>query len=84
MATRGKVEAWQEMSARSEGPTWRSSRRHGSSRRGWPEAVETDTLKEADGVTKLTVTMAFRDEAGCDRMTKHDGRSPASTSCRIT
>jgi uncharacterized protein YndB with AHSA1/START domain len=36
------------------------------------EAVETGTLKEADGVTKLTVTMAFRDNAGCDHMTKHD------------
>ena len=29
---------------------------------GWPdaEAVEKDTLKETDGVTKLTVTMVFR------------------------
>ena len=43
---------------------------------GWPdaEAVETDTLKETDGVTKLTVTMAFRDKAGRDHMTKHDGQ----------
>jgi hypothetical protein len=43
---------------------------------GWPdaEAVETDTLKETDGVTKLTVTMVFRDKAGRDHMTKHDGQ----------
>ena len=40
---------------------------------GWPdaEAVETETLKETDGVTKLTVTMVFRDKAGRDYMTKH-------------
>jgi len=43
---------------------------------GWPdaEAVETDTLKETDGVTRLTVTMVFRDKAGRDHMTKHDGQ----------
>ncbi|MHB1987404.1 MAG: SRPBCC domain-containing protein [Acidimicrobiales bacterium] len=43
---------------------------------GWPDAnaVETDTLQETDGVTKLTVTMAFRDRAGRDNMTKHDGQ----------
>jgi uncharacterized protein YndB with AHSA1/START domain len=43
---------------------------------GWPDAdaVETDTLWETDGVTKLTVTMAFRDKAGRDHMTKHDGQ----------
>ncbi len=43
---------------------------------GWPdaEAVEKDTLKETDGVTKLTVTMVFRDKAGRDHMTKHDGQ----------
>jgi uncharacterized protein YndB with AHSA1/START domain len=43
---------------------------------GWPDAkaVETDTLQETDGVTKLTVTMAFRDKAGRDHMTKHDGQ----------
>jgi uncharacterized protein YndB with AHSA1/START domain len=42
---------------------------------GWPDAWadETDELKEADGVTTLTVTMAFRDKAGRDHMTKHDG-----------
>jgi uncharacterized protein YndB with AHSA1/START domain len=43
---------------------------------GWPDAnaVETDTLQENEGVTTLTVTMAFRDKAGRDHMTKHDGQ----------
>lgn len=43
---------------------------------GWPDAWadETDELQEADGATTLTVTMAFRDKAGRDRMTKHDGQ----------
>ncbi len=43
---------------------------------GWPEApaVETDELREADGVTTLTITMAFRDQAGRARMTRHDGQ----------
>ena len=43
---------------------------------GWPdaEAVEMDTLKETDGVTKLTMTMVFRDKAGRDHMTKYDGQ----------
>jgi len=43
---------------------------------GWPdaEAVETVELRETDGVTKLTMTMAFRDQAGRDHMTKHDGQ----------
>jgi uncharacterized protein YndB with AHSA1/START domain len=43
---------------------------------GWPGAWadETDELTEADGVTTLTVTMAFRDQAGRDHMTKHDGQ----------
>ena len=43
---------------------------------GWPDAWadETDELKEADGVTTLTVTMAFRDKAGRAHMTKHDGQ----------
>ncbi|MGH9171965.1 MAG: SRPBCC domain-containing protein [Acidimicrobiales bacterium] len=43
---------------------------------GWPdaEAVETDTLTETDGVTKLAVTMAFRDKAGRSHMTTHDGQ----------
>jgi uncharacterized protein YndB with AHSA1/START domain len=42
---------------------------------GWPgvEAVETIDLREADGVTKLTHTLAFRDQAGRDHMTKTDG-----------
>jgi uncharacterized protein YndB with AHSA1/START domain len=42
---------------------------------GWPdaEAIETTELREAHGVTKLTQTMAFRDQAGRDHMTKTDG-----------
>jgi uncharacterized protein YndB with AHSA1/START domain len=42
---------------------------------GWPgvEAVETVELREADGVTKLTHTLAFRDQAGRDHMTGTDG-----------
>jgi uncharacterized protein YndB with AHSA1/START domain len=42
---------------------------------GWPdvEAVETVELREADGVTKLTHRLAFRDQAGRDHMTKYDG-----------
>jgi uncharacterized protein YndB with AHSA1/START domain len=42
---------------------------------GWPdaEAVETVELHETDGVTKMTNTLAFRDKAGRDRMTKTDG-----------
>jgi uncharacterized protein YndB with AHSA1/START domain len=42
---------------------------------GWPdaEAVETVELHEADGVTKMTNTLAFRDKAGRDHMTKTDG-----------
>jgi hypothetical protein len=31
-------------------------------------------LQEADGVTKLTMKLAFRDKAGRDHMTKHDGQ----------
>ena len=43
---------------------------------GWPDAhaVETVELHEADGVTKLTMTLAFRDKAGRDHMSKHDGQ----------
>ena len=43
---------------------------------GWPdaEAVETVELHETDGVTTLTMTMAFRDKAGRAHMTKHDGQ----------
>jgi uncharacterized protein YndB with AHSA1/START domain len=42
---------------------------------GWPgvEAVETVELHEADGVTKLTHRLAFRDKPGRDHMTKYDG-----------
>lgn len=41
----------------------------------WPdaEAVETMELQEIDGVTKLTNTLAFRDKAGRDHITKYDG-----------
>ena len=43
---------------------------------GWPdaEAVESEDLHEKDGVTKLTVTLAFRDKAGRAHMTKNDGQ----------
>ena len=42
---------------------------------GWPdaEAVETMDLQEANGVTKLTYRLAFRDQAGRDHMTRFDG-----------
>ena len=42
---------------------------------GWPdaEAVESMDLQEADGVTRLTWKLAFRDKAGRDHMTKFDG-----------
>jgi uncharacterized protein YndB with AHSA1/START domain len=42
---------------------------------GWPEveAVETMDLHEADGVTTLTLLLAFGDQAGRDHMTKYDG-----------
>jgi uncharacterized protein YndB with AHSA1/START domain len=42
---------------------------------GWPdaEAVETMDLQEANGMTKLTWKLAFRDKAGRDHMTKFDG-----------
>jgi len=42
---------------------------------GWPdaEAVETVELHETDGVTKMTWSLAFRDQAGRDHMTKFDG-----------
>jgi uncharacterized protein YndB with AHSA1/START domain len=43
---------------------------------GWPDAdaVETVDLHETDGVTKLTVKLAFRDKAGRGHMTKSDGQ----------
>jgi uncharacterized protein YndB with AHSA1/START domain len=42
---------------------------------GWPdaEAIETMDLYETDGVTTLTMKMAFRDKAGRAHMTKFDG-----------
>jgi uncharacterized protein YndB with AHSA1/START domain len=42
---------------------------------GWPdaEAVESIDLHEANGVTSLTHSLAFRDKAGRDHMTKYDG-----------
>ena len=43
---------------------------------GWPDAhaVESVDLVEADGVTTMTVLLAFRDRAGRDHMTAHDGQ----------
>ena len=43
---------------------------------GWPDAdaVESVDLHETDGVTKLTIRLAFRDQAGRDHMTKSDGQ----------
>jgi uncharacterized protein YndB with AHSA1/START domain len=43
---------------------------------GWPdaEAVETMQLSETDGVTTLTIKLAFRDKAGRDHMTSFDGQ----------
>jgi uncharacterized protein YndB with AHSA1/START domain len=43
---------------------------------GWPdaEAVHTVELHETDGVTKLTMNLAFRDKAGRARMTRTDGQ----------
>jgi uncharacterized protein YndB with AHSA1/START domain len=42
----------------------------------WPDAdaVESVELHETDGVTKLTMKLAFRDEAGRDHMTGSDGQ----------
>jgi len=42
---------------------------------GWPgvEAVETMNLREADAVTTLTWTLAFRDQAGREHMSRTDG-----------
>ncbi len=42
---------------------------------GWPdaEAVETVDLHETDGVTTMTLRLAFRDKAGRDHMTRTDG-----------
>jgi uncharacterized protein YndB with AHSA1/START domain len=43
---------------------------------GWPdaEAVETMRLHETDGITTLTIRLAFRDKAGRDHMTRFDGQ----------
>ncbi len=43
---------------------------------GWPgaAAVESVDLHETNGVTKMTVTLAFRDQAGRDHMTRSDGQ----------
>jgi uncharacterized protein YndB with AHSA1/START domain len=43
---------------------------------GWPDAdaVETLVLHEADGVTTLTMTMVFSDQAGRAHMGKSDGQ----------
>lgn len=43
---------------------------------GWPgaEALRTVELRETDGVTKLTMKLAFRDKAGRDHMTRFDGQ----------
>ena len=43
---------------------------------GWPDAdaVESVDLHEAEGVTKLTMKLAFRDKADRDHMTKSDGQ----------
>jgi uncharacterized protein YndB with AHSA1/START domain len=43
---------------------------------GWPDAdaVETTELRERDGVTQLTMKLAFRDQAGRDHMAKSDGQ----------
>jgi uncharacterized protein YndB with AHSA1/START domain len=43
---------------------------------GWPDAhaVNTVELHEADGVTTMTMRLAFRDQAGRDNMTRHDGQ----------
>jgi uncharacterized protein YndB with AHSA1/START domain len=43
---------------------------------GWPDAWadETVELRETGGVTTLTTRLAFRDHAGRDHMTRHDGQ----------
>jgi uncharacterized protein YndB with AHSA1/START domain len=38
------------------------------------DAVETTELHETGGVTTLTMKMAFRDQAGRNHMTRHDGQ----------
>jgi uncharacterized protein YndB with AHSA1/START domain len=43
---------------------------------GWPDAdaLETVDLHESAGATKLTMKLAFRDQAGRDHMTRSDGQ----------
>jgi uncharacterized protein YndB with AHSA1/START domain len=43
---------------------------------GWPDAhaIETVHLHETDGVTTMTSTLSFRDQAGRDHMTTFDGQ----------
>ncbi len=43
---------------------------------GWPDAdaVECVNLEETDGVTKLTMSLTFSDEAGRAHMSTHDGQ----------
>jgi uncharacterized protein YndB with AHSA1/START domain len=43
---------------------------------GWPDAhaVETVVLEETDGVTKLTMKLAFQDQAGRAHMKSSDGQ----------
>ena len=43
---------------------------------GWPDAhaVESVDLQETDGVTTITMMLAFRDQAGRDHMTRSDGQ----------
>jgi uncharacterized protein YndB with AHSA1/START domain len=43
---------------------------------GWPDAhaVESVDLHETNGVTTVTMRLAFRDRAGRDHMTRHDGQ----------
>ena len=43
---------------------------------GWPDAdaVESVDLHETDGMTKLTMKLMFRDQAGRDHMTRFDGQ----------
>ena len=42
---------------------------------GWPDVVATETveLRETEGGTSMTWTLAFRDQAGRDHMSKFDG-----------
>ena len=47
---------------------------------GWPDAdaVESEDLQETDGVTKLTMKMAFRDQAGRAHMSGGSGGQESS------